>query len=121
VYRIIYKTLAIAQVKSITGRPRLFQSAVVMGLRVRSESAVTMMLAVEPTIVPFPPKPAPKASAHHNGAMFMPSAQPLDDGNKCDRDRDVIHHCRKQRYDPDHADPEQHRRDVCHTLKQADD
>jgi hypothetical protein len=41
----------------------------VMGVRVFSESAVTMMLAVEPMIVPLPPKPAPNASAHHKGAM----------------------------------------------------
>src|ERR671918_602745 len=60
----MYSTLAIAHVNSITGRPRRFHSLEVIGVRVFSERVATMILAVEPMIVPLPPKPAPKASAH---------------------------------------------------------
>ena len=70
-----------AQVANMTGRPRLFQSLDVMGWRVFSESVVTMILAVEPMIVPLPPKPAPKASAHHSGVVSIPvSPSPMITG-----------------------------------------
>ena len=56
----------------MTGSPFLFQSMGDMGLRVRSDSEVTITFAVEPMIVPFPPKPAPKAKAHHYGVTSIP-------------------------------------------------
>ena len=62
-----YRTLATVQVASITGRPRLFHNWDVIGVRVRSEILATTMLAVEPMMVPLPPNPAPKASAHQSG------------------------------------------------------
>lgn len=50
--------LAIAQVAIMTGRPRLIHIAEVMGVRVFSDSVATMMFALEPMIVPVPPKAA---------------------------------------------------------------
>src|SRR3990172_5303069 len=64
--------LAAVQVASITGRPRLFQVAAVIGWRVRSDSETTTTFAVEPMMVPLPPNPAPKASAHHKGLGLIP-------------------------------------------------
>ena len=70
-----------AHVTNITGKPRLFQSFAVMGVRVFSDSVVTMMFAVDPIIVPLPPKPAPNASAHQSGVMSIPdSPSPLMTG-----------------------------------------
>ncbi len=60
------------QATIITGKPRLIHIADVMGVRVRSDSEATTILAEEPMIVPFPPNPAPNASAHHKGAVFIP-------------------------------------------------
>ena len=62
------------QVTNITGKPRLLQMSGVIGERVRSESEATTIFAVEPMIVPFPPKPAPNARAHQNGSTFIPVA-----------------------------------------------
>ena len=50
---------------TIAGKPRLLHIADVMGVRVRSDSEATTMLAEEPIIVPLPPKPAPNTRAHH--------------------------------------------------------
>src|SRR5574340_1421839 len=69
-----YRILAAVQVVSMTGSPRLFHVAEVMGWRVRSDRDTTTTLAVEPMMVPFPPKPAPKASAHHSGSVLIPAA-----------------------------------------------
>ena len=62
-------------VTNITGMPRLSHKADVMGVRVFSDSVATIMFALDPMIVPLPPKPAPNASAHHNGPISIP--QPL--------------------------------------------
>jgi len=44
-----------------------------MGVRVFSEIEATIMFAVDPIIVPFPPKPAPKANAHHRAEIGTPN------------------------------------------------
>ena len=69
----MYKMLATRQVAIITGRPRRFHRWEVIGVRVRSEIEATTMLAVEPIMVPLPPKPAPKTNAHHRGAVLTPA------------------------------------------------
>src|SRR5574341_703858 len=61
-----------AQLVIITGSPRCDHNCEVMGVRVLSESFATMILVVEPTIVPLPPKPAPNASAHQSGVISIP-------------------------------------------------
>lgn len=48
--------LATRHVTSMTGKPRRFHNFAVIGDRVRSEMLATTILAVEPMIVPFPPK-----------------------------------------------------------------
>ena len=53
--------------------PLRFQRADVIGVRVRSDTLATTILAVEPIIVPFPPKPAPKTNAHQIGVTFIPA------------------------------------------------
>ena len=70
------KMLATVHVSSITGRPRWFYGLEVIGVRVRLDRLATTMSAVETIIVPWPPKPAPKASAHHNGWMSIPYQHP---------------------------------------------
>ena len=66
-----------ASVANITGRPRLFHNFTVMGLRVRSDNEATTMLAVEPMMVPLPPRPAPNANAHQNAPTLIPVAARL--------------------------------------------
>jgi hypothetical protein len=62
------------QVVTITGKPVLFHIVEVMGVLVRSETVTTTIFAVEPIMVPLPPKPAPKARAQQRGSIFRPAA-----------------------------------------------
>lgn len=64
--------LVTTSVPSITGTPYLFHSLGVIGVSVFSDTDATTMLAVDPIMVPLPPKPAPKTSAHHNGSIGIP-------------------------------------------------
>ena len=97
----------------MTGRPRLFHNFAVMGVRVFSERVATTILAVEPMMVPLPPKPAPKASAHHNGAnIHAGCAQSLDDRDHGDGDRDVVHDRRKPGHHPDDDHAKQYGWDI---------
>ena len=63
------KTVAMMQVMTITGRPTLAHSAVVIGLGPRSLMATVITLALEPMGVALPPNPAPMARAQNRGAM----------------------------------------------------
>jgi len=57
---------------NITGKPLLFHKMGVIGYLVLSDKDVTITFAVEPIIVPLPPRPAPKASAHHKCVTSKP-------------------------------------------------
>lgn len=65
-------TLTTAQVTSIAGWPERIQIRVVIGVRIRSLWVIVITSAVAPIGVPLPPKPAPKASAHHSADTGMP-------------------------------------------------
>ena len=71
-------TEATTHVMSITGKPTLIHSLVVIGLGPRSLIETVMTLALEPIGVAFPPNPAPIARAQNSGAMSMlGSASPM--------------------------------------------
>lgn len=52
---------------NLTGRPRWFHNGVVIGVRVRSLTEVTMTLAVDPMMVSLPLRPALRIRAYHSG------------------------------------------------------
>jgi hypothetical protein len=64
--------LAIAVVKIINGKPILRKRLNVIVCPCFSAKPAAIMPALDPISVPFPPKPAPKAKAHHKGFIAKP-------------------------------------------------
>jgi hypothetical protein len=62
------------QVAIATGKPRLLQRPGVIGVRVRCDSDTITMFALDPMLVAFPPKPAPKTTAHQRALTSTPAA-----------------------------------------------
>src|SRR5688500_4543582 len=64
--------LPIAVVSIINGKPTLRKRLNVILYPCFSDKPTAIMPALDPISVPFPPKPAPKAKAHHRGFIAKP-------------------------------------------------
>ncbi len=67
--------LPIAVVNIINGKPTLRKRLNVIVYPCFSDKQTAIMPVLDPISVPFPPKPAPKAKAHHRG--FIANCQKL--------------------------------------------
>jgi hypothetical protein len=68
------RMLPTIQVAMAIGSPTRVHNRAEIGVLVCSESDTIKILAPEPILVAFPPKPAPNTTAHHNALTFTPAA-----------------------------------------------
>lgn len=110
---------AMLHVASITGSPRLFQSADVIGARVFQIKLPQNDVGGQTHgALAFPPNPAPKPMPTKADAS-LPQQRPhsFDNQDHCDGDRHVINHCRQTSNYPDQRNPK-HQRRKCIQLSQ---